>query len=725
MQGKFMKHSLVYRAPLEKKSFRAYTSILYFNPRMKVNIQGCRVASRRLQQCLYKSRLYHFTSKRFKTRSEQDATQAEEQAKLAEEKARELEETAQYELAQVKVSSTSSKEARATVRQAQTVASNARAEADLLQKIVLSKQKALKHPKTLTFTFGFNLSNRGQDGMFIYNCSRLIKMYERTTAQQDGGGHCRGIVGIVDIPYVVLEPTHNKQDFADAKEYRHLLKAMNDHLLQFWKDSGIEFQGVDKFWESFGYRSETRWDLPPSDEPKFVRKRAMQLLPEVQCEKCLKWRTLPFSVKNIGKEFSPYWTCSMNTDLAHNNCAASEQKLNIPVGTLQKSTKTDAEKKADLVEQMEKQQKKLEELEKRNRTLMPELLAMRSPVRTAASSREALAAVVSSKQKGSAESQAAASLMTVKQLAKRKTSSPWKSRVVVGKEDQEGKDGEKDLTVSPPIKKVRKEAESSNERTAPVRRKRGRPRKLRPSMTDSDRDEKESEESVNGDVTSRSAGPYTIGSRVDALKGRMWLAGRVTNIDPDRVCVKFDLDERDQWYELDSSKVRLQKHIPDSPSVETPSTTTGFPEQKQYVEGSMEYSSHGTFVSSGTSSSHADKIAKLLRECLQYFLPPDWVMKKEEIDGLSLAELADFPLDGFVKHYEQGVTKLISGFQAQAEAAKRRAREKEEKLYMLRKSVSQLLRSIGNDYPLGADDHSENVDDLLQVVISRGMAKTK
>jgi hypothetical protein len=40
----------------------------------------------------------------------------------------------------------------------------------------------------------------------------------------------------------------------------------------------------------------------------------------------------------------------MNTDLAHNNCAASEQKLNIPVGTLQKSTKTDAEKKADLVE---------------------------------------------------------------------------------------------------------------------------------------------------------------------------------------------------------------------------------------------------------------------------------------------------------------------------------------------------------------------------------------
>ena len=38
----------------------------------------------------------------------------------------------------------------------------------------------------------------------------------------------------------------------------------------------------------------------------------------VFAEKCLKWRTLPFSVKNIGRELSPYWTCSMNTDLAHN-----------------------------------------------------------------------------------------------------------------------------------------------------------------------------------------------------------------------------------------------------------------------------------------------------------------------------------------------------------------------------------------------------------------------
>jgi len=45
--------------------------------------------------------------------------------------------------------------------------------------------------------------------------------------------------GFVDVPYLVLEPTHNKQDFADAKEYRLLLQAMGEHMLQYWKDIGI------------------------------------------------------------------------------------------------------------------------------------------------------------------------------------------------------------------------------------------------------------------------------------------------------------------------------------------------------------------------------------------------------------------------------------------------------------------------------------------------------
>lgn len=54
-----------------------------------------------------------------------------------------------------------------------------------------------------------------------------------------GSSLCCSIIGFVDVPYLVLEPTHNKQDFADAKEYRHLLQAMGEHMLQYWKDINI------------------------------------------------------------------------------------------------------------------------------------------------------------------------------------------------------------------------------------------------------------------------------------------------------------------------------------------------------------------------------------------------------------------------------------------------------------------------------------------------------
>ena len=43
----------------------------------------------------------------------------------------------------------------------------------------------------------------------------------------------------MDVPYLVLEPTHNKQDFADAKEFRYLMKAMGEHMEQYWNDLSI------------------------------------------------------------------------------------------------------------------------------------------------------------------------------------------------------------------------------------------------------------------------------------------------------------------------------------------------------------------------------------------------------------------------------------------------------------------------------------------------------
>lgn len=47
--------------------------------------------------------------------------------------------------------------------------------------------RALKEPKELNFIFGVNIEQMDLDGMFVYNCSRLIKMYEKTGPQLEGG----------------------------------------------------------------------------------------------------------------------------------------------------------------------------------------------------------------------------------------------------------------------------------------------------------------------------------------------------------------------------------------------------------------------------------------------------------------------------------------------------------------------------------------------------------
>ncbi|KAM9495444.1 ATPase MORC2 [Clarias gariepinus] len=345
----------------ERRSFRAYAAVLYIDPRMRIFIQGHKVRTKRLSCCLYNPRMYKYTSTRFKTRAEQEVKKADHLAKLAEEKAREAESKARA--LELKLGNDLSKEARVALRKAQDSAAALRAEATRKQAIYGSKQKALKEPKELNFIFGVNIEKRDQDGMFIYNCSRLIKMYEKTGPQLDGGMACGGVVGVVDVPYLVLEPTHNKQDFADAKEYRHLLRAMGEYLAQYWKDIGIAQKGIVKFWDEFGYLS-ANWNATPSNDLRFRRRRAMEIPVTIQCDKCLKWRTLPFQMDAVDKRYPDSWVCLMNPDGKQDRCDAPEQKQNLPVGVLKKDTKTSEDKQKELSEKIRQQQEKLEALQK-------------------------------------------------------------------------------------------------------------------------------------------------------------------------------------------------------------------------------------------------------------------------------------------------------------------------------------------------------------------------
>ena len=56
---------------------------------MKVYIQGKKVRTRKLASCLYKPKLYKYTSNRFKSRAELDARKSLDDAKGAELRAKE------------------------------------------------------------------------------------------------------------------------------------------------------------------------------------------------------------------------------------------------------------------------------------------------------------------------------------------------------------------------------------------------------------------------------------------------------------------------------------------------------------------------------------------------------------------------------------------------------------------------------------------------------------
>merc|ERR1711962_884173 len=279
------------------------------------------------------------------------------------------------------------KEGRQAIQAAVAKADKAKFDAEMKKRVADAKRKSSKEPKTLSFTFGFNIHKRRLDGIFIYNCNRLIRMYEKVGPQTEAGLKCAGIVGVVDVPYLVLEPTHNKQDFADQKEVKHLLKSMGGHMLQYWKDSKVESTGATKFWDDFGYTGS--WKDDPSDDIKYKMKRLMSVPTLLQCSSCLKWRQLQFSRKMVNYEKDGLWTCSKNPETQFSNCNKPEQKIVIPTGRLLKEIRNLNEKREEEVRKLQEKldAKQAEMRKKRPKSPSPEPASRRrrkspSPVPT-------------------------------------------------------------------------------------------------------------------------------------------------------------------------------------------------------------------------------------------------------------------------------------------------------------------------------------------------------
>ncbi|CAF4893220.1 unnamed protein product, partial [Rotaria socialis] len=240
--------SFCFSIPVEYRSLRAYVSILYYEPRMRITIQGRRVITKKLSYTLYKPRKYQFKSTRFKTRSEQEIKKCEKELLSLEERIREVDSQVHH-LQHTSV--TTSADERMRLRKLQISATELKDLANRLCNGLVKKRMEMNTTKTLTFIFGLNIQNRSTDGVFVYHCGRLIKMYEKVGQPNKKILYCRGVVGIIDIPSVVLETTHNKQSFADEKEYHFLLKNMGEYMRQYWTDTGIEHY-VQEFWETYG-----------------------------------------------------------------------------------------------------------------------------------------------------------------------------------------------------------------------------------------------------------------------------------------------------------------------------------------------------------------------------------------------------------------------------------------------------------------------------------------
>ncbi|XP_052799923.1 ATPase MORC2-like isoform X2 [Mya arenaria] len=783
---------------IERRSFRAYVAILYMDPRMIVYIQGKKVRTKKLAALLYKPKLYKYTSSRFKSRAESDAKKNLEEAKAAELKAKEAQSKAKDLESRTR---NLSKAQLADLRRAQQHAAELKREAQLKRDSANRKQKALKEPKTMNLIFGINIDQRSHDGVFVYNCSRLIKMYEKVGPQTDGGVFCSGVVGIVNVPYYVLEPTHNKQDFADAKEYRHLLKAMGEHMVQYWKDLNIAQQGVLKFWESFGYVSQ-RWKDLPSHDPKFVRKRAMQINITLQCDKCLKWRTLPFSSNNLGREFSDEWVCSDNSDNQHNRCSAAEQKMNVPEGTLKKEIKSHDEKQKDLEAEIKKKMKLLEQMHK-NRVVsssreLQEIDRKKEAEerhareeeedrrgdedrrreeqeerkkkererkeREAEEKRSAKEAEARRKEKErAAEEKRKRKENEEKERQRRKTEEDRRK-----KKEQEEKQRQKQKAETKKEKAavkrrtvVEEEEESEEEEIAPKRRRSGRPARQETPEPESEEEptprrgraaKQTPKVEVNGTSRSRrSKSPVKddeddndeddggfemeidnpeeddishadVGKHVEIQQGRKWHPATVVavNDSDNKWKVKFDnnsKDKFDKWVSQNASSVRVTNEVdktlsspggPQSPTSATPADTEA----------------PSSSTGSGQKAQVIEDIANGYRTCLRYFLPPQWVMDKDSISGMTPQELSTFPLDDFFDHYEKGLRKLVNNFQTEASLRKQECEASQAKLKSVRKMIAKLLTSSNEEFNIDPECDGDQVDEFLLACLQASSSKS-
>ncbi|CAF1131939.1 unnamed protein product [Didymodactylos carnosus] len=736
-----------YNIPAERRSLRAYVSILYYEPRMKVYIQDKKVITKKLACSLYKPRMYKFMSNRFKKRSEEEAKKAQEDCLAIEDRAREAESKA-LDLAQ-RIGNSSDSSDRLTLRKAQMAASQLKNTLDIKKRLLERKQREIKDPKVLNYIFGLNVQERSADGVFVYNCGRLIKMYERVGILNSKALFCRGVVGVVDVPYIVLEPTHNKQSFADEKEYAYLLKIMGDYMKQYWDDTGIE-NYVLEFWESFGYTKEAGLDTSPSNEAIYTQRRLSAVGVLLQCDKCLKWRRLPFGSPPTAHPDT--WTCSQNPNVEQNSCDIPEKQDILSEGVLKKpttsstpslpSSNNDASKSkrvsstnGDLVSSStspnDKEKTSVSSIPSKSILPLQETSTMSRRSITSATqpvvnnntkstpsvpkmassslnTRQSLVQQQSKSSNGSIKRPLKASISPrtssthLAHTKKRRTITKQRSSLTDNskhnqsseEEAEEEEEGAEEEEEEDEDEKTEEEADHENKKS------RGKTISIKRVSTNGKSAVRRSNQSIianrswagvntslstSNDVTSSTQTSYNnddsdstqssqpsqrlpprVNDRITAMYQAQKCPGIVLTVNNNakKFKVRFDAyatADFDRWYTFASPEWSYEHQLS---IIATPTPTNN--EQlvtngtSQNDNNHDQNSEQNNFMSADlTDESTMTKAMNKFKSLIKFMLPPDWLLKRDEVTRLDLQGLADFPCEQFMQSYREKMTRIV------------------------------------------------------------------
>ncbi|XP_068181096.1 MORC family CW-type zinc finger protein 3 [Antennarius striatus] len=184
----------------------------------------------------------------------------------------------------------------------------------VMAKLVSKRLKYIEHDiykphfskENVKITFGLTPDSTDHYGIMMYHKNRLIKSYEKVGCQLKASSQKAGVgvIGIIECNF--LKPAHNKQDFEYTKEYRLTLGALGQKLNDYWKEVIMSKRKSQALYDD---ESEDEYD---KDEfPMWL-----------QCEECLKWRSVASTHYNTVPE---NWTCSQNPIPHYRSCSAPEE----------------------------------------------------------------------------------------------------------------------------------------------------------------------------------------------------------------------------------------------------------------------------------------------------------------------------------------------------------------------------------------------------------------